>query len=209
MPSRCCEFVDSRRRRFPPDRASAIPCGQAGENAMRLPHLDHRSAADHKLHSTPQQHGMNLISGNDETSSRLPAFSLFLPGSCPNNRDRRSSEPRGAMFSFLPAASPKALKAIRQTVRRWALHRRSDKALDDLARMFNPYIQGWINDYGHFYRSRLLRDLQRIDAYLVRWSRYKYKRLRAQTSGARDWLARVVRANPSLFAHWRLLYVGG
>ena len=35
--------------------------------------------------------------------------------------------------SFLPAASPKALKAIRQTVRQWALHRRSDKSLDDLA----------------------------------------------------------------------------
>jgi group II intron reverse transcriptase/maturase len=85
--------------------------------------------------------------------------------------------------SFLPAASPKALKAIPQTVRRWVLDRRSDKALEDLARMFNPHIQGWINYYGHFYRSRLLRDLQRIDAYLVRWSRYKYTRLRAQTSG--------------------------
>ena len=70
---------------------SAVPYGQAGENAMRFPHLDHRSAADHKLHSTPQQQGMNLISGNDETSSRLPACSLFLPGSCPNNRDRRKS----------------------------------------------------------------------------------------------------------------------
>src|SRR5205807_2453250 len=33
---------------------------------------------------------MNLISGKGETSSRLPAFSLFLPGSCPNYRDRRS-----------------------------------------------------------------------------------------------------------------------
>jgi hypothetical protein len=33
---------------------------------------------------------MNLISGNRETSSRLPAFSLFLPGSCPNYRDRRN-----------------------------------------------------------------------------------------------------------------------
>jgi hypothetical protein len=33
---------------------------------------------------------MNLISGNRQTSSRLPAFSLFLPGSCPNNRDRRN-----------------------------------------------------------------------------------------------------------------------
>src|SRR5262245_14600235 len=89
MPSRCCEFVDSRLRRSPPDRASAVPCGQAGENAMRFPHLVHRSAAAHKLHSTPQQHGMILISGNGETSSRLDAFSLFFPGSCPNNRDRR------------------------------------------------------------------------------------------------------------------------
>src|SRR5215813_12687744 len=90
MPSRCCEFVDSRLRRSPPDRASAVPYGQAGENAMRFPHLVHRSAAAHKLHSTPQQHGMILISGNGETSSRLDAFSLFFPGSCPNNRDRRT-----------------------------------------------------------------------------------------------------------------------
>src|SRR5215831_5270904 len=80
MPAgRCCEFVDSRLRRSPPDRASAVPYGQAGENAMRFPHLAHRSAAAHKLHRTPQQHRMNLISGNDQTSSRLPAFSLFAP----------------------------------------------------------------------------------------------------------------------------------
>ena len=91
MPRRYREFVDSRLRRSPPDRASAVPCGQAGENAMRFPHLAHRSAAAHKLHSTPQQHAMNLISGNRETSSRLPALSLFFPGGCPNNRHRRIS----------------------------------------------------------------------------------------------------------------------
>ena len=28
------------------------PYGQAGENAMRFPHLAHSSAAAHKLHST-------------------------------------------------------------------------------------------------------------------------------------------------------------
>jgi len=83
--------VDSRLRRSPPDRASAVPYGQAGENAMPFPRLAHRSAAAHKLHSTPQQHRMNLISGSSETSSRLPIFSLFLPGSCPNNRDRRTA----------------------------------------------------------------------------------------------------------------------
>jgi hypothetical protein len=32
---------------------------------------------------------MILISGNGEISSRLHAFSLFFPGTCPNNRDRR------------------------------------------------------------------------------------------------------------------------
>jgi hypothetical protein len=53
-----------------------------GENAMRFPHLAHRSAAAHKLHSTPQQHGTILIAGNGEISSRLHAFSLFFPGSC-------------------------------------------------------------------------------------------------------------------------------
>ena len=123
----------------------------------------------------------------------------------------RSAVWRGSQLgvSFLPAASPKARKAIRQTIRRWALHRRSDKALDDLARMFNPYIQGWINYYGHFYRSVLLGDLRQIDVYLVRWGRCKYKRLRARTAGARGWLARVVRANPALFAHLRLLYANG
>ena len=67
----------------------------------------------------------------------------------------------------------------------------------------------WINYYGHFYKSALLQTLRRIDAYLIRWGRYKYNRLRARTAGARDWFARVVRAHPALFAHWRLLYVGG
>jgi transposase InsO family protein len=45
MPRRCREFVDSRLRRSPPDRASAVPYGQAGENAMRFPHLADSSAA--------------------------------------------------------------------------------------------------------------------------------------------------------------------
>jgi hypothetical protein len=62
---------------------------------------------------------------------------------------------RGGLYgvSYLPAASPKALKAIRQAIREWSLQTRSDKALDDLARMFNPYIRGWINYDSHFYKS--------------------------------------------------------
>jgi len=99
-------------------------------------------------------------------------------------------QPRSAMWrgsqhgvSFLPAASPKALKAIRQTIRRWKLHGRSDKSLEDLAREFNPIIQGWINYYGHFYKSILVDTLYRIDAFLIRWAHNKYKRLRRRPKG--------------------------
>src|SRR5947209_5679732 len=113
MPSRCCEFVDSRLRRSPPDRASAVPYGQAGENAMRFPHLAHRSAAAHKLHSTPQQDRMNLISGKGETSSRLPGlFSLFLPGSCPNNRNRCRARRRARRSAGLEGRATTRFRAV-------------------------------------------------------------------------------------------------
>ena len=118
---------------------------------------------------------------------------------------------RGGQFgvSFLPAASQDALKAIRQTVRRWELHHRSDMALDDLARKYNPYIRGWINYYSHFYKSALTWTLLRVDAFLIRWARNKFKRLRLRPKGAREWLAGVIRANPNLFAHWGFLRVSG
>ena len=111
--------------------------------------------------------------------------------------------------SFLPAASPKALKAIRQTIRGWRMHRRSDQSLTDLARDYNTYIHGWINYYSHFYKSVLYPTLLRVDAYLLKWARQKYKLLRGRPKAARDWLARVKAASPQLFAHWRLMYGTG
>jgi RNA-directed DNA polymerase len=123
----------------------------------------------------------------------------------------RRAKWRGELYglSFLPAASPKALKAIRKAVRGWSLQTRSDKEPDDLARMFNPHIRGWINYYSHFYKSAMYPTLRRIDVFLVRWARRKFKRLRQKPKGARDWLARVVRSTPDLFAHWKLLYGQG
>jgi len=114
-----------------------------------------------------------------------------------------------AFAGFLPAASPKALTSISRTIRRWTLHHRSDKSLQELAKMYNPYIQGWLNYYGNFYRTQLRPTLKRIDLYVIRWARRKFKRLRHQTKGARDWFARLLRANPKLFAHWQLCHGSG
>ena len=74
MAQRRREFVDSRLRRCPPDRASAVTYGQAGENALRFPHLAHRSAAVHKLHSATATTRIDFNSGKGKTFSRLPAL---------------------------------------------------------------------------------------------------------------------------------------
>jgi RNA-directed DNA polymerase len=115
---------------------------------------------------------------------------------------------KGGLFgvSFLPAASKRALKAIGKAIRGWSFQTRSDKALTDLARMFNPYIRGWINYYSHFYKSALHPVLRRIDRYLIRWARRKFKRFRRRPRAARTWLARVIRSSPGLFAHWPLVH---
>src|SRR5262249_50978468 len=84
-------------------------------------------------------------------------------------RPRMVSKRDGGMgVSFSPAASTKALTAIHRTIRSWSMHRRSDKGLDDLARMFNSHIRGWINYYGRFCPSALYPTLQRIDLTLAR-----------------------------------------
>ena len=80
--------------------------------------------------------------------------------------------------SFQPAASPKALTFISRTIRRWTLHHSSDKSLPNLAEMYNPCIRGWINYYSNFYRTQLRSTLKRIDLYVIRWARRKFKRLR-------------------------------
>jgi len=122
-------------------------------------------------------------------------------------RPRRSKNRWGKPFiNFSPAVSNKAAKAIRQEVRGWKLPLRSDKALDDLARMFNAKIRGWVNYFGAFYKSALYRTLRHIDRKLVLWATRKFKRLRNHKRRADHWLRRIAHRHVGLFAHWRLLY---
>lgn len=124
-------------------------------------------------------------------------------------RPRPSCRWNGFGVSFSPAVSGKALKSIRQTVRHWTLHECSGKTLDDLARMFNNHIRGWINCYGRFYKSALYPALRHIDRILARWAHRKFKSLRRHKRRTNHWLLQVVRRQPGLFAHWRLLHGHG
>jgi RNA-directed DNA polymerase len=117
-------------------------------------------------------------------------------------RPRKALGRQGRYFTgFLPAVSMDALKKMNALVRSWRLHRRTPATFADLARLVNPVLRGWMRYYGRFYRSALNRLLGRINAYLVRWIRNKYKRLRARGTAQRAFEGAAQR-HPSLFAHW-------
>ena len=58
---------------------------------------------------------------------------------------------------------------------------------------------------GRFYRSELYPLLRRINAYLVRWLRKKYRRLRTFNKAHAAW-QRTTRQYPRFFAHWRWVH---
>jgi len=138
------------------------------------------------------------------------------PGSYPNVkfdflgftfRPRMSKNRKGTFYvRFSPAVSKEATKSIRQTIRSWRLPRRSDKSLEDCARMFNPVIRGWINYYGSCSHSALCPTLWHLDRLLSMWASRKYKRLRGRQRGAQQWLRRIRKRQPWLFVHWRFAY---
>ena len=119
-------------------------------------------------------------------------------------RPRRAKSRQGKFFvGFNPAISNKAAKSIRDTMRQWQIHRRTDTSLDDLAKMSNPVLRGWINYYGSFNRSALYLVLRHLNNILVRWATRKYKRLKGHHHPAWHWLQGIMRRHPLLFAHWR------
>ena len=119
-------------------------------------------------------------------------------------RARRSRNRHGRQFlSFDPAVSKDALTRMSREVRSWHLHTRSDLSFNELARRINPVVAGWLNYYSRFRPWELRTFAMRINAYLVRWIRQKYKRL----AGRRKALAKLVeiaQRYPRMFAHWRL-----
>ena len=118
-------------------------------------------------------------------------------------RPRAAWSSSGMFVSFCPAISDDAAKAIRHTIRRWRLHLQSGMTLADLARSINPIVRGWINYYGRFYPTELLRSLDRINQYLMRWAMRKYKPLRRRPQRAWNLLASARKRQPELFAHWQ------
>jgi RNA-directed DNA polymerase len=118
-------------------------------------------------------------------------------------RARGARDRHGQMFtSFLPAISKDAMKRLNHEVRHWRLHLHNTWDLGQIARWINPIVRGWLQYYGRFYRSELYPLVKRINTYLMRWVRKKYRRLHGFKK-AHAWWKKVGTYTPHLFAHWR------
>jgi len=120
---------------------------------------------------------------------------------------RLVSSRKGNVFvGYTPAISNKAAKAMRDIIRRWSLHLRSDHSLEDLSRKLNPVLRGWVNYYGSYYRSALNKVFNPLNLILAKWAMRRYKSFRGHQRRASRWLSKIRKREPRLFAHWQLAH---
>lgn len=111
---------------------------------------------------------------------------------------------RNSLFvNFTPAVSKAALKSMRATTRMWNWRSRTDLSLNEIARRYNPVLNGWLNYFGCYQRSGLYPVWRHFNKTLVAWAMQKYKSLRGHKTRAAIFLEKILRREPHLFAHWR------
>jgi len=121
-------------------------------------------------------------------------------------RPRSAVSRKGNHFvGFLPGISRKSRNKIHEKMRSWNLTtHRLGYDLNQLARFINPYIRGWLNYYGGFYRQKVRLILDDVNRLLMRWAKKRYKRLKGRRYKAQMWLRRISKRDPDLFVMWRL-----
>jgi len=139
--------------------------------------------------------------GDSNRKQKFDCISFTFLGYAFRPRESKAGKTGTIFTSFQPAMSPVALKSKSLELRRWRIHRRTAMDLRQLAEWLNPIVRGWMNYYGEFNRSEMYSLLERINTYLMRWARKKYKRLRTWKR-FKAWWRRLTAREPELFAHW-------
>lgn len=120
-------------------------------------------------------------------------------------RTRLARNRYGKFFpNFLPAMSKASAQRIKDKIKALEIPtKRSLYSLEELAKLINPRVQGWINYFGRFYPSEVRKVLTYVESTLVRWAMGKYKKLRGRKKRAAQCLGRIAQKAPWLMAHWR------
>jgi RNA-directed DNA polymerase len=125
-------------------------------------------------------------------------------------RLRGAKSRKGNYFTgFLPAISSKAIKRLSQKIKEWKIHKLSHLSLQEIAKLVNPTVRGWIQYYGKFYPSELHKVLRKLNSSIIRWARRKYKRFKRSLVKASEWIKGLTAKAKHLFVQWQKGYVNG
>ena len=88
------------------------------------------------------------------------------------------------------------------------MRNRTDLSLKDIAKWYNPVLQGWLNYYGKYSRSALYSVWNHFNRTIIAWAMKKYRHLRERKTEAVKFLERICKRDPGLFVHWRQGLIG-
>ena len=82
---------------------------------------------------------------------------------------------RMRMDSFTPAISDKSKKKIKEEIRELTIRNRTNDSAEEIAKLLQSKIVGWINYYGKFRKSELCDVFSILNNAIIKWIRKKYK----------------------------------
>jgi RNA-directed DNA polymerase len=126
----------------------------------------------------------------------------FRPRLALNFRDK------SLFWSFNPAVSPSAMKAMREATRDLNLWHQTQLTLQDIARKLNPLLRGWLAYYGRYARSALYPVFRYVNLKLRAWVMRKFKRFKYHTIKASKFLQKLAATRVDLFVHWPIARKG-
>jgi group II intron reverse transcriptase/maturase len=152
-----------------------------------------------KLH--PEKTKIIYCKDSNRTKS-YPHTSFDFLGYTFRSRQAKKKNSNQLFTSFIPAVSNTAKKSMREKIKQYKWHLRSDLKLEDIALVFNPIIKGWINYYGKYYPSAMNIIGAYFNSILVKWAMRKYKKFRTSYVTAVRYIKQTAKYHPRLFTHW-------
>jgi len=109
----------------------------------------------------------------------------------------------GKFFNgFMPVVSNGAKQRLWDKIRDIRLKNKI-VPLEELAKLMNPVIRGWINYFAKYSVSETRNALDFVNHTLVRWLYRKHKSVISYTM-AHKFLQSIARRNPNMFYHWQM-----
>ena len=105
----------------------------------------------------------------------------------------------GVYDLFGPGIDPVKRKGIIEVIRGWRIHTRTTASWEDLARLVNPRVRGWMNYYARYTASEFAGVLHYLNYRIFAWMRKKY-RYRSVKKALRIW--RRIAPYSRVFSHW-------